>query len=241
MSETSDFDLSSTLEKLKTKIILIMRKIMSIVRVVFDYIFPLVACYACNKKIRNKMFCCNILDDVKNYKAISLDTLKCLYSDAIHQKDKLEDKAKTNIIGITIAISLILGASNFLNVIYAKNLQSFLLWMQPYQNIRWVMSHSFFTWGMFLLFVCAVLYLIIAGILAIRVLIDENQVFVIDLKNFAADEADLKQDYGQKISQNCSQNLIRNNIVYTSYEFIRNALICLFILLIFLAIPSTIA
>jgi len=189
---------------------------------VFDSIFPFIANRNDNQKISRKDPG-NILDAIDNPDAISIDILKGLYSDAIHQKDKLEDKAKINVAGITIAISLILGASNFLKVISEKY------------------NCSIFSWIVFILFVVAVLYLLIAGILAIKVLIHENVVFVVDLKSFAADIAVLRQDYGKRISQNRNQNLIRNNSIYTSYECIRNALICLFILLVFSAIPYSVA
>lgn len=228
MSKTFVFNFPSKLKKLKEKFMYVMGKLVSIIRKVFDLIFPFVACFLDNQTIKQKQSSRNILDDIDNPDAISIDTLKSRYSDAMYQKDKLEDKAKINVVGISIAISLILGASNFLTVVSNK---------YPCSIFSWVLSYTLFTWIIFILFVFAVSYLLIAGIVAIEVLIKENKVFTIDLKYFAANTADLRQNYGKRISENDFQNLIRNNIIYTSYECIRNALICLFILLVFLAMP----
>ncbi len=188
----------------------------------FDIAFPFIDNYKTNKKLRQNLSSKNpqsLLSGIENADAIRIDTLKGLYTDTIHIKDKLEDKAKTNLIGITIAITLIMGASGILTAIYEK---------YPYPGMSWIA---------FILFILAVIYLIIAGILAIKVLVDENTINVIDLKSFASDEAILREDYGMCISQNRTQNLIRNNSIYTSYECIRNALICLFALFFLSAIP----
>jgi hypothetical protein len=185
---------------------------------VFDSIFPFIANRTDTQKI-NRKDPGNILDAIDNPDAISINTLKGLYSDEMHRKDKLEDKAKINLVGITIAISLILGASNFLTVISGKY------------------HCSIFSWIVFILFIVAVLYLLIAGILAFEMLMNGNIIHTIDLRSFAADDAVLRQDYGKCISQNREKNCIRNNYVFTSYECIRNSLVCLFILLVFLVIP----
>lgn len=62
---------------------------------------------------------------------------------------------------MTISITLILGASSLLNSIYSKF---------PYASIYWIS---------FILFVLAVMYMIIAGVLSIRVLMNENTVYTV--------------------------------------------------------------
>jgi len=50
-------------------------------------------------------------------------------------------------------------------------------------------------------------------------------------------EEDRKKDIDLKIGLNRAQNTLRNNFVYTSYECIRNALICLFVVIVIAIIP----
>ncbi len=199
-----------------------MSKVFAAMSKAFALAFPFIDNYKANKILRQKLSReppHSILDGIDNTSEIGIDTLKGQYADTMHTKDKLEDKAKTNLVGITIAVTLIMGASGILAAIYEKY------------------SHPIFSWIAFLLLIVAAIYMILAGVLATKVLIDENTIHVVSLKSFAAGEAALREDYGKCISQNHKQNLIRNNSVYTSYECIRNALICLFAVLVLSAIP----
>lgn len=199
-----------------------MNKVFAAMSKAFVIAFPIIANKNDNDKLREKLslkYPQSILDDIYNSDSISIDTLKGIYDDTMHTKDRLEDKAKINIVGITIAITLIMGASNILTAIYEK---------YPYPLFSGIVS---------ILFVFAVAYLFIAGILAIKVFVDENRIYVINLSSFATGETALREDYGECISQNQKQNLIRNNNIYTSYECIRNALICLFVVLVLSVIP----
>ena len=199
-----------------------MSKVLDAMSKCFAFALPLIENCKANKKLRQKLFSKHpqsILDDVDNPNAISIDTLKGQYADAMHAKDKLEDKAKTNLIGITIAISLIMGASGILATVYENY------------------THPIISGIVFILLIFATAYMILAGILAIKVLVDENTIYAVNLNSFAAGEAALREDYGKCISQNHNQNLIRNNSIYTSYLCIRNGLICLFVVLILSAIP----
>ena len=135
-------------------------------------------------------------------------------------KDKLEDKAKTNVMSVSISITLIMGASNFLSVVNKKFCQN-----------------PFISWLNFVLFIISVSYMLIAGIFVVRMLISENKKYVIALDKIVGDDNALKEEYSIRIAQNQYANIIRNNYVFTSYECIRNALLCLFISLIFVAIP----
>ncbi|WP_018086525.1 hypothetical protein [Desulfurispora thermophila] len=126
-------------------------------------IFPFVANVQDNKKIKNKLDLLGsekvVLEYMKEYNALSIDQLKDFYNDTFEIKNKLEDKAKINIVGLTISISLILGLSNLITKIN----ESF--------GINWitiiVIVLSFFSFG----------YMVAAGILSIAVLIKENSVY----------------------------------------------------------------
>lgn len=131
----------------------------------------------------------------------------------------MEDKAKLNVAGITIAITLIMGSTGLLEVIYNK------------YNSVW------FSWVMFALLICGVAYMLIAGIMTIKVLIDENEVYTVGIVKNTDETGNAKMEYKNAINKNAIKNLIRNNSVFTSYECIRNALACLFLLFIFVALP----
>jgi len=196
---------------------------------ILDAIFPMIANHKMNKILRSKLYPKNeagediepvgVLYYVDNADKLSLESLKEQYADTFEIKDKLEDKAKTNIIGITISITLIMGASGILSALNEKF---------PSPSLSWIL---------FALFVITVAYMLIAGLLVIQLLISENEIFVVKLNSLASGEAKLRDDYDKCISQNQIKNTIRNNSVFTSYECIRNALICLFIILVLVALP----
>jgi hypothetical protein len=79
--------------------------------------------------------------------------------------------------------------------------------------------------------------MIIAGVVSIRVLMNENIIYTIPLEIYAQEKARLREEYDTCTVANVNQNLIRNNGVYTSYECIRNALICLIIIVIMVVLP----
>lgn len=196
---------------------------------IFDLLFPMLANIKDNKKVRDELSPVDengakqepegVLCYVENSDEIGTETLKRQYENTIKTKEKLEDKAKSNVIGVTISITLIMGASNVLKVISEKY------------------SIPFFSWLAFALFTVAVAYMIIGGILAVKVLINENHVYIIPLGKFGANETELRTAYDINTAQNIRKNLIRNNYIYTSYECIRNALVCLFFVLVLSALP----
>lgn len=189
---------------------------------IIDIVFPIYANYRDNRILRKKSSSANLdslLSCIENADAIHIDVLKKQYDDTFYLKDKLEDKAKINIIGITIAVTLIMSASGVLNTISEKF---------PTPLVQW---------SAFVLLTAAVLYLLTAGIIAVKVLFDENIVYTVPLDSFASNETTLRSDYDKYTVLNRAQNLIRNNSVYSSYECIRNALVCLFVILLLATIP----
>ena len=101
---------------------------------IFDAIFPMVANFQANKKVREKLHPKNeagtyiepegVLYCIENHDRISIEVIEEQYDDAFRTKDKLEGKAKTNIIGVTISITLIMGASGVLSVLNEKYLST---------------------------------------------------------------------------------------------------------------------
>lgn len=183
-------------------------------------IFPMLGNWSDNKTIRKK-----IKENSREYEdlnavnkasIIPVEKLKQEYDNGIEQKKVLEDKAKINVTGITIAISLIMGAESLTKSITSK------------------FSSPILYWFVITFFVLAVFYMIFAGLMSIQVITNENQIETMPIN---IDESKEKEQYDCCISINNYRNLIRNNYIYSSYECIRNALICLFVVFLMLVFP----
>ncbi len=190
---------------------------------IFNKLFPFVENGSFNKKITNKIE--KLLKDEKElvhmegYSNLKLDTLKDFYNDSFDIKNKLEDKAKLNIAGLTISISLILGLSTLIGKI---NESIDILWIR---------------FAVVLMSAIALLYMILAGILSIAVLIKHNDVYKVKPYDFTGDEEIQKRAYALNTELNVNKNIIRNNYIYTSYECIRNSFICLVIVFLVSILP----
>ena len=86
-----------------------------------DAAFPLYDNWKVNKKLREKLENEEgILPYIENADKVTVKHLEKEYENTIYTKDKLEDKAKTNVAGITIAVTLIMGASGLLDTVIKK-------------------------------------------------------------------------------------------------------------------------
>lgn len=190
-------------------------------RQIFWEIFPTILSSKSNKKLKKQNTNENsgILQYTSNAKKITIDSLKQKYKDTYDAKNKLEDKAKTNIFGITVAITLIMGSIGTLSTIESK---------YPFEFVKWF---SFFV------FFVAVIYLLVAGIMAVKVLCDENVMSDISLGSLSKNDEKSKYEYDKCIAKNINQNLIRNNMIYASYACIRNAIICIIIIFVLATVP----
>lgn len=199
-----------------------MKKAVDFVR---DELFPFLANKEAKCKLYSQIDSCEksksigIHKNISELERVESDTLIQYYHDSISVKDKLEDKAKTSVFGITIAITLILGAADLLKVVSEKYMTSIMEWI------------------VFVLLVISVAYLLLAGILVVGVLVDENTIHTVALQSYASNERELKLDISNATKKNWIRNNIRNNFVFTSYRCIRNALICLFIVLVISTVP----
>ncbi len=190
-----------------------------IVRKVIELIMPSLSNWRYNKVIRQKIHKEEGLDTPSAtvpLAKISKEKLEQLYDRDINAKEKLEDKAKTNVIGITVSVTLIIGAYSLLQSIFKNHGLGTVYWIA------------------FSLFVVAVIYMLAAGIHAIHMLTAEN---TIHTESFEIDDELYKRDLDRKIGLNRARNTIRNNYVFTSYECIRNSLLCLFVVMVIAIVP----
>lgn len=194
----------------------------NIFNTILEQILPSLYARKANKELKNKI---NGTDGQSNIAymdysdKISLDVFKQKYAETFDVKNKFEDKAKTNVIGITIAITVIMGASGLTLSISNKFTSDVLQWVS------------------FTVLLLAIIYLLLSGIRAIKVLFQENVMSTIELSDISSDDKEMKEKYDACINQNINRNIIRNNIVFSSYICIRNALICMVVLFCLVAIP----
>lgn len=154
----------------------------------------------------------SMFSETETMELLGEDDLKSLYEYEYTRKKSFEDKAKTNVIGITIAVSLIMGSYTMIQSIVEK-----------YNNIivsvLCVISFSL-----------SVIYMIVAGVMSINVI--NEQAVVHRIQYGINDLDDRKRDYFLQIALNRVQNNIRNNIVSSSYKCMRNALIVLVVVML---------
>lgn len=129
-------------------------------------------------------------------------------------KNRLEDKAKTIVAALTIAITLILNLSKIIEGIPEK-------FSLPYLDVI-----------IFILALLSIVYMLMAGVMCIQVLIKENIVHQVPLIR----RNDRMCIY-ENTQLNIKRNQIRNNIIYTSYKSIRNSVACLVIITILAICP----
>lgn len=193
---------------------------------IIGQVFPSVSMIKANKQLKEKINSAESQSNrafMDNFDQIPIENFRQKYAEAFEVKNKFEDKAKTNVIGITIAITVIMGASGLTGSLISK--------------YSCVALH----WVSFIILLAAIIYLLVSGIDAIKVLFDENAMSTVGLPDLAADDVDTKEKYDNCTNRNINRNIIRNNIVYSSYICIRNALICMMVLFILLSIPLTTA
>lgn len=184
-----------------------------------DFFAPTIANWRDCNKIKTKIesgLGCNPPSNEFGIDEWTLDDLKELYETETTRKSKFEDKAKTNVIGITISVTLIMGACTLM------------------QNVKDNYSDGIIYWIAFTIYVLSVIYMLEAGLHAIRVITSEN---VVHIPNLKKTEKEKKIEYDKAIAMNRARDLIRNNYVFTSYECIRNALFCLFIVMVIAVFP----
>lgn len=178
-------------------------------------IIPVVDALRANKNLKEKIK----QQDIKVPEKIGEIDIKYLeedYQNAIDTKNRFEDKAKTIVAALTISITLILNLSKIIEIISDKyNMQIINIFI-------------------FALTLLAIIYMLVAGIMSIQVLIKENVLYPVSLQ----DRSKKDKNSLYKITQlNIQQNLIRNNIIYASYQLIRNSTICLVIIFILAIFP----
>ncbi len=192
-------------------------------RVLYE-IIPAVSLYRANRALTEKINSEESQANVAyldNINAIPIDSFRQKYAESFEMKNRFEDKAKTNVFGITIAISVIMGATGLTGSLINK-------YHSPILN-----------WIVFFILLAAIVYLLASGIDAIKVLFKENTMSTVALSDLSTDSFATKEKYDDCINRNIYRNTIRNNYLHSSFLCIRNSLICLMVLFILVSVPIT--
>lgn len=141
--------------------------------------------------------------------------LKVMYEEVFVAKGKLEDKAKSMTLAITVSVTLILGLIDKMLMIFST------INFMPVRGLIACMS------------IVAIWYMIIAGLASAKVFLTDIMIYKID-----DTEDKLRQQYRKNIILNRLSNVVRSNYIYTAYECLRNSLILLFGLFVFMIIVA---
>lgn len=155
-----------------------------------------------------------------NLTNVPINIIENSYRDSLERKKVIEDKAKINVIGITIFISLISSLSSSIVKIYSFT------------------NNKFVRLGIYLCCFVTILYMLQGGILALEVLMNKNRVYLLTEEELSIqDKSKQKKAYARSIELNGYSNTLRNNYIFSSYQCIRNALIFLMIITLIYVFP----
>lgn len=159
-------------------------------------------------------------NDVDCIEQIDEKDLNDLYEREFSRKDKFEDKAKTNIAAVTIFVTLIMGSYTLIDNIAKK---------YPFVIVSLIASF---------IFLVAVIYMFLAGYNAFYIISEIN---IVHRRRIGVQEKEnIRKEYIENTCYNRAVNLIRNNYISTSYACLKNALVCLLLVMVIGIFPYNI-
>lgn len=197
---------------------------------IIDILFPFYDNYKINKSIKLKMVDLETKDstsiDLKELKFASdlsrvpLEMVKTTYNSSLERKKTIEDKAKINVLGVTLVVPLITAVSSSIIKLYS---------LVQIEIIKYIL---------FLIGIAPIIYIVIGGILALEVLMNKNKIYMLYETEKILKKSLQKKSYAINIELNGYSNIIRTNYICTSYQCIRNGLCILLILFTIVLFPA---
>ena len=211
------------MSKKNNRLLSYLSKTKEVFRTIIESLLPFLLDIKYSKKIKEKMNKLNEteLDSIELDKLeyssdltqIPINIIENSYNDCLKRKNTIEDKAKVNVIGVTIFISLI------------SSLSSYILKIYSYTNNRLIRI------GIFLCCFITIFYMLYGGILALEVLMNKNRVYILSEEELYIQNINKKKKaYARSIELNGYSNTLRSNYVFSSYQCIKYALILLMII-----------
>jgi hypothetical protein len=150
---------------------------------------------------------------MSGWDALTVDEVQEFYSTSLEHKKSLESKAQISIIGLTIAVSLMIGIGGSLlgnEVLSTSQLQSCVI-----------------AFG-----IISLSYFIMSGCMSLEVLGSKNIVYQLFPREMRLPEKEKIEKIALNTELNVYLNIIRNNYVYCAYRSIIYAVISLGIMFI---------
>lgn len=143
---------------------------------------------------------------------VPLDIIKETYSKTLERKRFIENKAKTNILGVSICVAVMSSLANNIVKTY-----------KAFNNDNVCQQFIVYVFCM-----VSVLYLLYGGYLALELLMTRNRIYITRDDEQILPQEIQKKIYGRNNILNEKTNLIRTNCIFSSYQAIRNGLVLLF-------------
>lgn len=195
---------------------------MYFLKTIRDEILPFYSLYSSNKKIYAKLDNLSsgdtsYIDYMRGYNHLSLDQIKEYYNNSLESKKIIEEKIKTSLTSLTLSSAFIVA---FANISISKKFGDFFSW----QSI-----------GISISVIFSVLYFVVSAIMAMNTIGQNNKIYRISpLDEGNKRRTEIKEAYAILTECNSLVNIIRQNYMSVSFNCIRNGIICIVIVPIFL-------
>jgi hypothetical protein len=179
---------------------------------VVDFLIPILQSCRANKKIVARMPSVGSSEPLRymaSYESLTLQEAENFHIKSTEQMESLENKARISLMGITIAISIITGLATSLFSLSSGHF-SFIMKLP-----------------IVILSVLSVGYMSMAGWAALKVLGEVNEVDQLSPEDIKLPEREKLKRIAIYTERNTNRNLMRNNLVYVSYQSILYAVILL--------------
>jgi len=176
------------------------------------FLFPIISCKHANNILDKK------IESIENHKTqfeymtgwdtLTIEEAQGFFDGSVEQKRILESKAQISIVGLTIAVSLIIGIGGSLLGNKALSHSPLQLWVIVFGII-------------------SLIYFIMSGCMSFEVLGGRNQVYQLFPKQLRLPEKEKLEKIAFNTELNVNLNIIRNNYVYCAYRSILYAVVSL--------------
>lgn len=193
-----------------------------------NFLFPIYEAFNANKKLNADIEELKTLDRLKlermnsyymnQYEKLSEDNLLKFLNQTFEKKKSLEDKAKVNVFGITIAVTLITG---LYKVLLDGKTVSLL-----------------FNLSISLLALYSIGQMILAGLSSLKVLGDVISQYELFPDDMLLSEEERCHTIALDTEINVKLNTVRNNFISSSYSSMKKSLVGLFVLFFLITIPT---
>lgn len=190
---------------------------------IVELLFPLKRLLKADKIVREKIEKLEkgdiTFEYMVGYEKLTLEEADKFLNKTFEARKTLEDKAKTNVLGVTISVSLLIGLSQ----VFVNNIQN---------GIFRVLT---------LLIALYCLISVISGtVISLLILGKQNRTYDVFPIDKSSSEDEQLENIALNTELNMNYNVRRNNFLYASYGLIINFLVSLSVLFLLVIIPAQI-